>query len=407
MSDTACGSAMLELFGAINQVGRSAQGWTRPPWSEEVRAAEAIVIAAATGAGLAARHDEAGNLWLLDPNATETGLVAAGSHLDTVPDGGAYDGALGVACAVAAVSSLREAGVAGAERLAVIAFADEEGWRFGTPIYGSRVLTGGYGPDILDRVDGDGIVLRDCAPPDPFAARGRHRRLDAFFEVHVEQGRALDPLGVPLGIATGLAARTRDAFLIDGSANHAGTTPMEGRSDALVAAAGLILDADVQARSEPGAVATVGRLVVEPGGANVIPGRVTGTLDVRAPTPDARDRVRAALSDLHPAVRFEEQSRDDGVEFDRGLRRVLADAGRRVGVATTELASFAGHDAGILQGAGVPSAMLFVRSPDGVSHHPSEYASNEDCCAAADVLREALATVLSETHHNSPIRRLQ
>jgi N-carbamoyl-L-amino-acid hydrolase len=379
-----------ELFDAVAAVGRTERGWTRPPWSPAVREAEQVVVAAGERAALVSSHDAAGNLWLTDPAATD-GLVAAGSHLDTVPDGGAFDGALGVVSAVVAVARLRAAGVAGADRLAVVSFADEEGWRFGTPIFGSRILTGAYGHDVLDRLDADGVRLGDAGPPDPFAARDGHRRLAAFVEVHVEQGRALAPAGVPLGVATSLAARSRFAFACDGAANHAGTTPMAERDDALVAAARLVLAADAAARDEPGAVATIGTLDVQPGGSNVIPGRVTGTLDVRAPDPARRDAVVAAIQAACPAVELTRLAADDGVAFDARIRAALHEAAAGGAI---DLASYAGHDAGVLAAAGVPAGMLFVRSPDGVSHDPGERADEADCLAGVATLERALRACL-------------
>jgi N-carbamoyl-L-amino-acid hydrolase len=383
------------LFAAVAAIGRDGDGWTRPPWSDALRAAERVVSEEAARSGLAAAHDAAGNLWLTAAGAPEGGLVASGSHLDTVPTGGAFDGALGVVCAVCAVGALRDAGVAGAERLAVLSFADEEGWRFGTPIYGSRVLCGGYGSEILARRDAGGTRLADVAPPDLFVARGLERRLAAFVEVHVEQGRALAPAGAALGVATALAARSRLSFTCEGEPNHAGTTPMTGRRDALVAAAGLVLAADRAARAEPGAVATVGSLAVEPGGSNVVPGRVEGTLDVRAPAADARDRVLAAIAAAAPQAALAELARDDGVAFAAPVREALLAAAAAAGTTAVDLASYAGHDAGVLQAAGVPAGMLFVRSPDGVSHSPREHADEADCLAACETLAGALRALLA------------
>ena len=287
--------------------------------------------------GLAGARDGAHNLWLTDPGAPATGLVAAGSHLDTVPHGGAFDGALGVVAAVVAVEALRRAAAPGAERLAVVAFADEEGWRFGTPVFGSRVLTGAYGPEVLERRDAGGARLGDVSPADPAAARGGHERLECFVEVHVEQGVGLAPAGVPLGVATGLAARSRLAWRCDGESNHAGTTPMTGRKDALVEAARLVLAAQTAALAEPGAVATVGRIEVQPGGSNVIPGLAEGSLDVRAPHPAARDRVIAAIAAACPGATFSPLARDDGATFDPGLRAALGEAARAVGAGSAEL----------------------------------------------------------------------
>ena len=382
------------LFAAVAEIGRGPGGWTRPPWSDELRRAEAVVAEAAAESGLGARHDAAGNLWLEDPGCPPSGIVATGSHLDTVPQGGAYDGALGVVSGLVAVEALRRAAVAGAERLTVVSFADEEGWRFGTPLFGSRARAGRYGPDVLERRDADGVLLRDVAPSDPFAEVG-FARLDAFVEVHVEQGLALAPAGAAIGIATGLAARARLAFTVEGQANHAGTTPMTGRRDALVAAAGLILAVRDAALAVPQAVATVGRVDVEPGGSNVIPGRVRGVLDVRAPTPAARDAVLASIRGAFPDVAFAALADDPGCRFDLELVAAAESAADARGVSRLRLPSYAGHDAGVLAAAGVPAVMLFVRSPNGVSHDPSERASSADCVAACAVLADVLADRLT------------
>ena len=383
------------LFDAVAAVGRGPNGWTRPPWSDELRAAEQVVVDAAAASGLQAQHDPAGNLWLTDPGAPPDGLVASGSHLDTVPDGGALDGALGVVTALAAVADLRAQAIAGAERLAVIAFADEEGWRFGTPLFGSRMLAGTYGADVLERRDADGVRLGDVGPADPEAARGLQRRLAAFVEVHVEQGLALGPLGAPLGVCTRLAARGRYAWSIEGHADHAGTTPMAGRRDALVAAARLVLAVETEASARSGAVATVGRIAVEPGGSNSIPGRASGTLDARAGTPAERDALVAAIAAAAPTATMGTLAEDPGADFDPAVRAALHAAAERAGTAAADLPSFAGHDAGVLAGAGVPAGMLFVRSTTGVSHHPDEDATPADRALGLEVLRGTLAALLA------------
>jgi N-carbamoyl-L-amino-acid hydrolase len=383
------------LFDAVAAVGRGPRGWTRPPWSAELREAEDVVAAAGARAGLTAWHDPAGNLWLTDPDAPADGLVACGSHLDTVPDGGALDGALGVVTAVAAVARLRARGLPGHERLAVIAFADEEGWRFGTPLFGSRMMVGAYDAGLLDRVDRDGVILRDVGPADPEAARGLERRLRAFLEVHVEQGRALGPQNAALGVCTGLAARGRYAWAIEGHADHAGTTPMAGRRDALVAAARLVLAAEREALARPGTVATVGRIAAEPGGSNSIPGRATGTLDVRGPTAPERDGLLAAIRGAVPTAGVEALSEDDGVAFDPEMRALLHAAAASVGATAIDLPSYAGHDAGGLAAAGVPAGMLFVRSTTGISHHPDEDALPADRELGYEALASALASLLT------------
>jgi N-carbamoyl-L-amino-acid hydrolase len=198
-------------------------------------------------------------------------------------------------------------------------------------------------------------------------------------------------------VATSLAARSRFAFVCDGAANHAGTTPMSERHDALVAAAHLVLAADAAARAEPGAVATVGRLEVEPGGSNVVPGRVTGTLDVRAPDPGRRNAVVAAIEAACPGVTLTELAADPGVAFDEQIRAALHDAAPDA----IDLASYAGHDAGVLAAAGVPAGMLFVRSPDGVSHDPAEHADEADCLAGVAALEHALRACLASVPPNA------
>ena len=239
------------LFAGVNEQGYSPDGWTRAPWTPELRAAEQLVIDAAVAGGMVYEHDPAGNLWITDPNAPADGLIAVGSHLDTVPKGGAFDGVLGVVGGLVAVLALRAAGVPNVERLAVISFADEEGSRFNTPCFGSRTMVGMFGDEVADAQDKDGISIRDVGPKRPADAAGLQRRIAAYLEIHVEQGLALDPAEISLGIATSLSARGRWEGGVGGEANHAGSTPMAGRRDALVRAAQL----PPSAASRPGLVA--------------------------------------------------------------------------------------------------------------------------------------------------------
>jgi hydantoinase/carbamoylase family amidase len=278
---------------------------------------------------------------------------------------------------------------------------DEEGPRFDAAIFGSRMLCGELEIDpLLDRVDGDGITLRALAaargvtPASLAAAPTWLERIALWLEVHVEQGVALADVPAPLGVATGLAPRERWRATFEGSANHAGTTPMAGRRDALAAAARAVVAAEELARAEPGAVATVGRIEVSPGASNVIPGAASITLDVRAREPGALARVRdgvfAAAEREGVRVSWSRESADVGSTFDADLRETLTRAAQGAGVASHELWAYAGHDAGVLA-RHLPAAMLFVRNPTGVSHHPDEHASDEDCLAACAVLAAALA----------------
>ena len=379
------------LFADVNEQGFSPEGWTRAPWTPELRAAEQLVIDAAVAGGMVCEHDPAGNLWITDPNAPADGLIAVGSHLDTVPKGGAFDGVLGVVGGLVAVLALRAAGVPNQERLAVISFADEEGSRFNTPCFGSRTMVGTFGDEVADAKDKDGISIRDVGPKRPADAAGLQRRIAAYLEIHVEQGLALDPAGISLGIATSLSARGRWEWQVVGEANHAGTTPMAGRRDALVRAAEFVLAVQRTAVAHEGSVATVGRITPWPGGTNVIPGRCSGTLDVRALNNATRDAVVQSLVEEFPDIVVEHKSTDDAAIFDSGLIADLHAAANELGVSSMDLPSYAGHDAGTLALAGVPSVMIFTRSPNGISHNPAEHSDESVCLDAVAVLAAALA----------------
>ncbi len=379
------------LFAGVNQQGYSPDGWTRAPWTPELRAAEQLVIDEAVAGGMVYEHDPAGNLWITDPNAPADGLIAVGSHLDTVPKGGAFDGVLGVVGGLVAVLALRAAGVPNVERLAVISFADEEGSRFNTPCFGSRTMVGMFGDEVADAQDKDGISIRDVGPKRPADAAGLQRRIAAYLEIHVEQGLALDPAEISLGIATSLSARGRWEWGVVGEANHAGTTPMAGRRDALVRAAEFVLSVQRTAIAHDGAVATVGRITPWPGGTNVVPGRCSGTLDVRALNNATRDAVVQALVEEFPDIAIEHKSTDDAAIFDPALIADLHAAANELGVSSMDLPSYAGHDAGTLALAGVPSVMIFTRSPNGISHNPVEHSDESVCLDAVAVLAAALA----------------
>jgi beta-ureidopropionase / N-carbamoyl-L-amino-acid hydrolase len=299
-------------------------------------------------AGLEVERDEAGNLiGRLGGRRPELPEVWSGSHLDSVPEGGRLDGALGV---LAALEAVERAGK-GERTLGVVAFRAEE-----TGCRGSRAR---------------------CARASGLPA--------AFLEVHVEQGPRLAAAAVPLGVVTGIVGYVRGTIVVEGRPGHAGTTPMETRNDALCRAAEVVLAVRDAARSIEGAVATVGRVEVEPGAANVIPARVRLSVDARAPD-------RARLEKLIGAIGLEPELRVDPVAMDAGLRGVLRREAERLRIAVAELPSGAGHDAGILAAAGVPAAMLFVRSlAGGVSHAPEEHSAPADVALAVDVLSAALA----------------
>jgi len=344
--------------------------------------------------GLDVRADRNGNLWAWwgEPGP---GAVVTGSHLDSVPGGGAFDGPLGVVSALRAVDVLRAKGFRPSRPLAVVVFVEEEGGRFGVACLGSRLMTGAIPAEAACRLtDPDGVTFAEAArragvdpermgrDDDALATVGR------FVELHVEQGRGL---AVPVGLASSILAHGRWRFAFTGEGNHAGATPVEDRRDPMLPASRLVLAAREAATG--GARATVGRLVPNPGGTNVIASSVDVWLDARAAddrrTREVVDRItaaaRSAAADEGCEVRVTEESYGDTVHFDTGL---AAEVSAALG-GVPALPTGAGHDAGVLA-AHVPTAMLFVRNPTGVSHAPEEFAEAEDCAAGV----VALATTL-------------
>ena len=387
------------LFAELAAIGREPGGWNRMAWGPGEDAARDWFRASASALGLELVQDPAANLWAVEPGAGEGVFDAVGSHVDSVADGGAYDGALGVVCGLVAVEAARRTG--GAPRpLAVGAMVDEEGPRFGAAIFGSRALTGELDVDgVLARTDPEGSVLRDLAERRGItaatlrAAPGFLPRVGSWIEVHVEQGRALADVPAALGVATSLAARERWRCTLRGASDHAGTAAMAGRRDALIPAARAILAAHDLASAEPGAVATVGRIIALPGSTNQVPGEARFSLDVRAPGPAPLERVRDGVREAARGEGIEAEwsleTADPGCVFDAGLRSALHDAARAEGRDAVDLAAYAGHDAGVLA-RHLPAAMLFARNPTGISHNPAETASEDDCLAACAVLARTL-----------------
>jgi N-carbamoyl-L-amino-acid hydrolase len=418
----------VRWFDDLAAIGRtSAGGWRRFAWTPEDRAARGWFRRTAGELDLDVETDRNGNLWAWwgrpplgggDGGAgagggarrrTATpGAVVTGSHLDTVAEGGAYDGALGIVSGFAAVDELRRRHGPGdpPRPLAVVAFADEEGGRFNVPCFGSRLLTGALEPaTVLDRTDADGVALRDALdrsgevdPDDLGRDRARLATIEALVELHIEQGRALAELDRVVAVGTVMWPHGRWRLVLTGEANHAGTTRLRDRRDPLVVAGYAVVAARARAVRE-GMVATVSRLVVEPNSPNSIPGRVTAALDARAPGGDRLDHfvdgwgawVRDRAADHGVDVELTCDARTAGVEFSGNLHDRIAARLSDRGVAVASLATAAGHDAGVLAHH-VPAAMLFVRNPTGASHTPTESASVADCLAGV----EALTTVLED-----------
>jgi N-carbamoyl-L-amino-acid hydrolase len=391
------------LLSAIEGVGRDPRrgGYSRHGFDRAELELREWFTEEAQRRDLAVRCDRNGNLWAWWGEAGADAVVT-GSHLDSVPGGGAYDGPLGVVSALAAVDVLRDQDFAPARPLAVVVFAEEEGGRFGVPCLGSRLLSGAIDPDVARRLsDPAGVTFAEAAAGaglDP-ARLGRDDEalsaIGTFVELHVEQGRGLIDLGAPVGVAGSILAHGRWRFRFTGEGNHAGATLLGDRRDPMVPAAEMVLAARIAASEVDGARATVGRLVPNPGGTNVIASTVDVWLDARAADDAATrrvvDRIRDMAGDAANREGCEltvtEESYGDTVHFDPELRDAVAGALGGVPVLPTG----AGHDAGILA-AHVPTAMLFVRNPTGVSHAPEEFAEAADCEAGVT----ALATVLGQ-----------
>ncbi|WP_269855774.1 allantoate amidohydrolase [Streptomyces sp. RPT161] len=378
-------------------------GYRRFAWTGADADCRAWFRAQAETRGLAYEVDRNGNqwAWLGDPAAGDA--VVTGSHLDSVPDGGAFDGPLGVVSSFAALDELRARGASPTRPLAIVNFGDEEGARFGLACVGSRLtagqLTAGQAAELRDA---DGISLPqameragydpEAIGPDP----ERLARIGAFVELHVEQGRALDLSGDPVGVASAIWPHGRWRFDFRGEANHAGTTRLEDRRDPMLTYANTVLAARKKARLA-GALATFGKVAVEPNGVNAIPSLVRGWLDSRA----ADERTLAAVvEEIERAaaergdrdgveVRVTRESFTPVVEFEHALRDQVAGLLSADGRTVPVLPTGAGHDAGILS-ASVPTAMLFVRNPTGVSHSPAEHAAEDDCLAGVLALADVL-----------------
>ena len=400
----------LPLWESLLPIGRNAQsgGYHRFSYTETDAECRAWFLAAAKDRHLRTETDRNGNLWAWWDSPADAGhrpAIVTGSHLDSVPDGGAFDGPLGVVSAFAAIDLLIKAGVAPERPVGVVAFTEEEGARFGMACLGSRLLTGVVAPGAARALTGsEGVTLADAmagAGLDPEAIGPdpeRVARIGAFVELHVEQGSALAGLNAAVGVAQSIWPHGRWRIDFAGRPDHAGTTRLTDRRDPMLPFAATVLAARTVA-TELGALATFGRVVAEPGAANAISSAVHGWLDARAPDEETLKELVSQVTAVAQlsgtghgvAVTSRCESLTPAVDFDPGLRdRVLAALAGH-GIDAPVLPTGAGHDAGVLAAA-LPTAMLFVRNRTGVSHSPDEHAEPEDC----DIGITALAAVLED-----------
>jgi beta-ureidopropionase / N-carbamoyl-L-amino-acid hydrolase len=389
-----------QLWSAIADIGRdpTTGGYRRFAWTEADLRMREWFSGECASRGLDLIEDRMGNQWAWwgDPDSSPTGGVATGSHLDSVPDGGAFDGPLGVVSALLAIDRLRSDGFTPQRPIGVVNFVDEEGARFGVSCAGSRVITGVLSPDRARALrDADGITMADAMQaagrrpeqlgPDPEALG----RIGSFIELHVEQGRGLVELGRAIAVGNRIWPHGRWRIEIPGEANHAGTTMLSDRRDAVIGCARAVLAARTAAEAH-GSLATIGKINIQPGGVNAIASSATAWLDARAADEPA---LRATVAQIEneaggSGAVVTEESWTPQTAFDDALVGRLASLLDGAPVMGTG----AGHDAGILANAGVPVAMIFVRNPTGVSHSPAEWAEPEDCLAGV----AALATVLAD-----------
>jgi beta-ureidopropionase / N-carbamoyl-L-amino-acid hydrolase len=387
------------LWSQLESIGRHSHtgGYRRYAWTPEDSALREWFVGEAEARGLDLTTDRVGNQWAWwgDADAavaTGDPGVVMGSHLDSVPDGGAFDGPLGVVSAFTALDALRNREFNPRRPIGIANFCDEEGSRFGVACAGSQLLTGSMDPDRARSLrDSDGVSMAEAmmsAGHDP-GSIGRDQpalgRIGTFVELHVEQGRALINRDRSVGVGSAIWPHGRWRIDLLGEANHAGTTKLSDRQDPTLALAELITMTRTAAE-DLGCLATIGKLHVEPNAVNAIPSQITAWMDARANS-ESTVRDLVSMVDQHCGTKAVEESFSASTDFDTQLAsrlvKLLADA--------PLLDTGAGHDAGVLARAGIPTAMLFVRNPSGISHSPEEHAEVADCLAGVDALADVVA----------------
>jgi allantoate deiminase len=395
----------------LAEIGRSEGGGvTRLSFTEEERAAKDLVASYMREADLATREDAAGNLiGRREGRAEDAPVVLTGSHVDSVRNGGDFDGPLGVLGAVEALRAMNERGVKTERPVEVVAFTDEEGARFSFGMIGSRATAGALTPEHLANEDENGVSIAEAMrasgldPDRVDEAACAPGSVHAYVELHIEQGGILESKDLPVGVVTGIAGPAWIRFTLTGKAAHAGTTPMNFRHDALAAAAAVIGRIEREAARTGTSVGTVGQLDLSPGGINIIPGRVSFSLDLRDIDEGVRNEVEARI--MHEAallcekrgvvLETETLQRLPPVPCSSLVRDAAREACEDLGYEPFELSSGAGHD-GMHLAELCPIGMIFVRSRAGLSHNPAEYSSKDDCAAGAEVLYRTLLRLAGE-----------
>ena len=395
------GGRLWKRLSELAKIGKREEGGVaRLSFTPQERAAKDLVASYMEEAGLAVREDAVGNLFGRregrDPDAP---AVLIGSHVDSVLNGGDFDGPLGVLGGIEVLQTMDEEGVRSERPVEVVAFTDEEGARFSLGMIGSRALTGTLSQEDLRFEDRDGVsierAMREAGlDPGKVAEAARPAgTLAAYLELHIEQGEVLENEDLPVGVVTGIAGPVWLRLTFSGEAGHAGTTPMGARRDALAAAAEVVGVIEAEASDTGSTVGTVGQIEAGPGGINIIPGRVEISLDLRDIDETVRDRAEERIRERAAeacgrrgiGLDFEEIQRLPPAPCSEEVRASIAAACEEEGIRPYSLPSGAGHDGMHVAGL-CPMGMIFVRSRGGISHNPKEWSSREDCEAGCRVL---------------------
>lgn len=385
-------------------------GVKRPGFSNEEKAAKQLVKKWMAEAGMAVHEDGAGNIMARLEGKNKGAAIASGSHLDSVPNGGNFDGPLGVLSALEVAESWKETGYIPEKPYEVIVFSDEEGSRFNSGLTGSQAMTGAITEQEMEQLrDYNGETLEQVLKKygsslEAFKTAKRNlSELELFVEVHIEQGKKLEKASQPVGIVNGIAGPAWLEVEFIGEAGHAGNTPMIGRKDSLVTAAEFLQSIpEFPKEVSDTAVATVGKLDVFPNGANVIPEKVKLLVDIRDIMEETRDQLIdlvieqaekvAAKNDIQLNVKL--NTRIQPVPIAEELQKRMAASLEKFEISPTYIPSGAGHDAMNL-GRYIPVAMLFVRSKDGISHNPKEWSSLDDCVTGIHVLKNFIEDAMN------------
>ncbi|WP_026584363.1 Zn-dependent hydrolase [Bacillus sp. J33] len=394
--------ANLEELSKIGRVENG--GINRFSYTNEEKRANHLIEKYMEEAGLQVRYDAIGNLIGSKEGSEDLPAILMGSHIDTVPNGGNYDGVLGVLSAIEVMHTIKEKGIKLKHPVKVLSFKDEEGSRFGFGMIGSRAVAGTLKEEDLQRTDESNIsivqAMADYGLGKESLEMAILEEVKAYLEVHIEQGRVLESKNVGVGNVTGIAGPLWLKFHLTGIAEHAGATPMNLRHDALTAASMIIIETESLAKQLPPAVATVGKIAVKPNGVNVIPGEVEWTIDIRSTDESQRNELEQKI------IRFAEKLADERslkltvtelqrvepVQCDQEVQNAIKESIEEIGEEVISLPSGAGHDAMQFKNR-FPVGMIFVKSVNGISHNPKEFSLEEDIEKGANVLYRTLIKI--------------